>query len=147
MPARPAQGASLAVGAATDAPATAPGSDTFTAIAQVTQITGPAAEKAEIETTPLSATAAKEFIAGIADSGSLEFTINFDGADAQHQLLQSDAYAVGNSRNWQLTLSDSTVFDIVGEVTTFNISNEVGAAVTAECAVKISGAPTPTYAT
>lgn len=148
MPARPAAGLTFGVGAATDAPTTAPGADTFTLVTEVVSVSGPGGERAEIDVTPLEETGAKRFIADIADAGSLEIGLNFDGANAQHQLLQGDFYTTpANTRNFQITLSDTTVVDIVGEVTQFSMDAQPGAAVTATVSIKVIGAPSFTYAT
>lgn len=146
-------GVILARGAAVGAAGglVAPGSDTFTNVAQVASISGPGNTKADIEVTDLSS-AAKEFISDLPDSGSLEMTIQYDSLETTHQDLQADSAAPQRARNWRITLPDNinltaTTIDFVGEVTSFTWSFETASVITADLTVKVSGAATVTART
>jgi hypothetical protein len=60
------------------------GSETFTTIAEVTNIKGPSEKAAQLDATSFDSDA-MEFIAGLVDAGDLTFDVNFVASDVQQQ--------------------------------------------------------------
>lgn len=128
------------------------GSETFTTIAEVTDITGPGEQAAQLDASSFDSDA-MEFIAGLTDNGELTFTCNFIGSDAQQQGLRVDSRA-GTTRNFKLNFPVNTR---VGETTPTGVSFAaivtkpptpkagVNAVIKADCSLKISGVATWVY--
>lgn len=137
--------ATLKIGTADDAGATAPGSDTFTSIGGVRSYTGPGGEKPEIDVTDLASTA-KEFIAGLPDNGEVAFDGFHDETEATQTTLWADYNDASDShvRNYQITFSDGTSYDFKGFIKslTHNVANEEGIGLSGS--IRVTGALTRT---
>jgi hypothetical protein len=133
----PSQGVTLKIGSSASP-------IVYTAISDITEITGPDGSAGEIETTDLSSTS-KTFIRGLPDNGSVSFTINYIPANTQHAQLFADfSSATETARNYRLTFTDSpaTTWTFSGYVSTFSISNGLDDKLTASCAIRIKGSIT-----
>lgn len=110
-------GAALKIGTADDEGATAPGSDTFTAVGGITGFDGPQGDKGETEVTDLADTA-RDYLATLPDNGVINFAFFHDEDEATQTTVWGDYNdgATTHKRNWQITFSDGTVLDVKGYV-------------------------------
>jgi len=81
--------------------------ENFTTIAEVTAINGPELELELADVTSHDSTY-REYLAGIADYGEVNFDVNMVPDDTQHNGLVSDAEN-GTLRNFTLTLPSGTL--------------------------------------
>jgi hypothetical protein len=125
------------------------GSETFTTIAEVTNIKGPSEKAPQLDATSFDSTA-MEYIAGLVDAGDLTFDVNFVASDVQQQGLRTDMRA-GTKRNFKLILADHittpTTVTFAAIITSApELAGSVNQVLKGSCSVKISGLPTWTYA-
>lgn len=116
--------------------------ETFTTIGEVVTFQGPGGEAAEIDVTNLKSSA-KEFIMGLPDEGDVSLSLNLDPQDAQQTALRADR-AAQTLRNFRITLTDSgaTTVSFAAYVKGFSISGGIDDKVTADVALRVSGALT-----
>lgn len=124
----------------------------FTTIGELTNLNGPDETTEQVEVTSFDS-AAREFLASIADSGEVSFEMNFVGSDAQQQGLRTDLRA-GTKRNFKLVLPDKALETecstcaFAAIVTALSgPQGAVAGVITQSCTLKVSGQPTWTYAT
>lgn len=120
----------------------ADGTEVFTAVSEVRNISGPGRSMAPVEVTHmLSTDSYREFIAGLKDSGELSFDMNYINDASQASLF--DDYEDRVTRNFQLvfeTAADGDVtFQMVGVVTKFEMNFQMEAAISAAVTLKITG--------
>lgn len=118
--------------------------EVLTAIADISEITGPDGSVAEVDTTDLSASA-KTYIRGLPDNGSVSFTINYIPANTQHAQLRSDFNSATEiSRQYVITFTDSpqTTWTFNAYVASFAISSAVDDKLTASVSIRVKGAIT-----
>ncbi len=121
--------------------------ETFTTIAEVTNISGPALSTDAIDTTSHdSPNNHREFIGGLKDGGEVTFDINYIPTNPTHDAstgLLAD-YVARTLRNFQLVFSDSgnTTWSFTAIVTGFEPGEPVDAQLTASVTLRITGAPT-----
>jgi hypothetical protein len=125
------------------------GSETFTTIAEVTNIKGPTEKAPQLDATSFDSVA-MEYIAGLPDNGELTFDCNFIGNDAQQQGLRTDLRA-GTARHFKLVLNDDAVTPTTISFTAIvtgapEISGSVNAVVKGSCSLRITGQATWVYA-
>ncbi len=122
-------------------------SETFTTIAEVTSISGPALVTDAVDTTSHdSPSNHREFIGGLKDAGEVTFDINYIPTNPTHDAtggLLAD-YVARTLRNFQLVFSDSgnTTWSFTAIVTGFESNEPVDAQLTASVTLRITGAPT-----
>ena len=113
-------------------------------IGQVTDISGPDGSTSQVEVTHLLSTG-KEYVAGLADFGQFQFTVQWDHAttSTQHAALYDD-FVAGTTDNYRLYFSDSpqTILAATGFPSGYSLSLGVDQPVQANISIKISGAPT-----
>lgn len=120
--------------------------ETFTTVAEVTNISGPSFELSTTEVTAHDGGGWDEFVATIKRGGEISLDINFGPAEATHDydggLLQD--FDNRTLRNFQLIFPDTatTTWTIPAYVTGFETSAPVDGALTAAVTLRISGAPT-----
>lgn len=141
-------GTVLSRGAGTN-PVPVPGSDTFNAVGQVLEISGPNVSKERVEVTSLdSVSGFKDYLSGSKDAGELQITLAWDPANAQHQGIIADAKAstAASQRNWRIVWADSGSYqvDFKGEVISAERSTRPNEAVTLSVTIAISGDVTET---
>jgi hypothetical protein len=123
------------------------GSETFTAVAMVTEIGGVDMSRIAIETTAHdSAGAFEEFIPGIRNGGEISLKLNFDPAAATHdETTGLLSQFVGDEvvRNYRIALPGGLMtFTFPGFITKFNISPALKDKIEGTLSVKVAGAPT-----
>lgn len=143
MPAQPAAGTVLSVGTLTNPTVRYNDvSETMRAIGRVASITGPNAEKGEIDVTHLGSTS-KEYIADLPDGGTVDFEVQLDFDNAAtnfHDVISDDGYGSAQvTRNWTI-VNGTTTFDFQGYISSVGPSFEPSSAVTASFSVRLSGA-------
>lgn len=119
------------------------GSEVFTAIAEVYGFAGlGGAASAETDVTTFESLA-KEFLLGLPDEGEITLNLFLLPSNAQQEGLWTDR-ANQTLRNFQIHLTDSpaTVFSFAAYVKSFNIGGQRDGAVTADIALRVSGAVT-----
>jgi hypothetical protein len=125
------------------------GSETFTTIAELTNVKGPSEKAAQLDATSFDSDA-MEFIAGLSDNGEVTFDVNFVGSNAQQQQLRTDLRA-GNKRNFKIIVNDHpttpTTINFAAIVTQApELSGSVNAVLKGSGALKVSGQATWSYA-
>jgi len=121
--------------------------ETFTTIAEVTDISGPSLSADTIDVTSHDSPGGyREFIQGLKDAGEVTFTINFIPTEATHDAstgLLKD-YNDGTLRNFQLVFPDpgNTTWSFAAVVTGFEPSEPTDDKLSADVTLKISGQPT-----
>jgi hypothetical protein len=117
---------------------------TYAQIGQVTSISGPDGSIPEVDVTHLSSTG-KEFIAGLADWGSVSLELIWDPATVStlHEEIWT-AFLAGTVGTYQIRLSDSpaTTITITAYPNAYSLNLGVDEAVRATLGLKITGAPT-----
>lgn len=121
--------------------------ETFTAIAEVTDLSGPGFELKAIDATNHSSTGGwEEFIGGLLSGGEVSFEVNFIPTHATH------GYSTGllkdmvnrTKRNFQLVFPDTgtTTWGFAALVTNFEPKEPVDDKLSASITLKLSGQPT-----
>ena len=117
-------------------------SGVFISVGEVTDITGPGGQAAEIDTTNLSSTA-KEYNIGLKDEGQVTLELNYDPSDTGQDRLIA-LYDAQTSDTFKITLQDSGsetwTFDayVMGRPITINRDDVVKMSIT----LRITGAVT-----
>jgi predicted secreted protein len=128
------------------------GTEVFTTIGEVTNVSGPPETAPQVDVTSFDSTA-REFRAGLVDGGEVSFDMNLVGSNAQQQGLRTDLRA-GTVRNFKLILPDAaleancTTIAFAAVVTNLSgVDAAVDGVIKQSCTLKVSGLPTWTYAT
>jgi predicted secreted protein len=120
-------------------------SETFTSIAELTDINPPQMSKDSIEVTNhSSASRYREFLAGMKDGGSVSGEGNWLPNNATHDentgLLES--FTDDSNHNWKLVLPDSLgTFSFTGHITVLNPTTPLTAQGKIAFSIKVSGKP------
>jgi len=121
--------------------------ETFTTIAEVTNIGGPSLKLDAIEATSHDSTEGwREFIGGLLDGGEVTFDVNFIPTNATHDAstgLVADMVA-RTHRNFELVFPDTseTTWSFTALVTNFQSNEPVDNKLSASVTLKVSGQPT-----
>lgn len=116
--------------------------EVFTAIANVTNVTGPGLTRSTIDVTAHdSPDNHMEFIGGLVDPGEVTFDIHYD--PAQHDTLIADLEDV-DPRNYQVVFPDATAstWAFAAVMTGFEPSAPVDDKLSASLTFKVTGKPT-----
>jgi len=121
--------------------------ETFTTIAEVTDLGGPSLTLETIDVTSHSSTNGwREFIGGLLDGGEVSFTINYLPANATHDASTGVIADMKNRvvRNFTLVFPDSgtTTWTFSALVTGFEPGEPIDSQLTADVTLKVSGEPT-----
>ncbi len=109
----------------------------YTAIPQVSNISGPTASANEIDVTNLSSTA-KEFVTGLVDYGQVTFDLILDRNNAQHSGLKDDLD--GNTiRSYQIQTPDGIVESFEARVSGLDQNIQTDDAVKASVTLRLTG--------
>lgn len=117
--------------------ATAADSTTWTKLAQVTAVTPPKIQADDINVSHMeSPNQAKQFTAGWADGGEVEFTIQFkaDEADTVYGMFRID-------KGWQVVFSDGSMWECDGYIKSYGDETDREGIVTTSITIKVSGLP------
>lgn len=123
------------------------GSEVFTTIAEVRDVSGPGLGLATAEVTNHSSTGGwREHVGTLNDGGDVTFEINYIPTTTTHNATGGLIRDLKNKtkRNFQLVFSDSgaTTWSIAAFVTKFEPLEPVDGALRANVSLKISGQPT-----
>lgn len=123
------------------------GTEVFTTIAEVKDISGPSLKLDTEEVTSHSSTAGwREYIGTLLDAGEVTFTVNFIVTGATHSQTSGLLKDLKNKtlRNFQLVFPNvgNTTWAFSAYVTGFEPSMPVEGALEADVTLKISGQPT-----
>jgi predicted secreted protein len=121
------------------------GSGSFTAVANVTDISGPSRSRESIEVTAHdSPDKYREFIKGLKDGGEVELTLNYDPANATHTALDAD-FEEDALRDYQVVLlpgeADEHTWDFSGLLTDLGEEYPTEGQMERTATFKISGKP------
>ena len=121
--------------------------ETFTTIAQVLNIGGPALSQDAIDVTHHSSTGGwREFVGGLLDGGEVTFDINYDPDAATHNATTGLINDMENrtKRNFQLVFPDTgpTTWSFTALVAGFEPSAPIDDKLAASVTLKVSGQPT-----
>lgn len=97
-------------------------------------------ERPQIDTSNMDSTS-REFRFGLADTGSVEFEINFIPDNTVHQTIETAAEA-NTQKQLKVELSDGTTYEGNGYFVSFAKSAEIDNVYKASCSFKWSAAPT-----
>ncbi len=123
-------------------------SESFTSIAEVTELTPPSMSRDAIEVTSHgSADGFREYISGWRDGGEVSIVANWLPTDTTHDgttgLLES--YLDDEAHNWRVVLPDSlATIAFAGFLTAFNPDLPLTEQGKLSCTIKITGKPTVT---
>jgi predicted secreted protein len=123
-------------------------SSTYTAIAQIRDISGPSLSANAIEVTHRDGGGWKEFIAGLRDGGEITFDIMYDPDLTTHSASAAGGVvtllSAGTKNSFRISFADATAttatFDAI--VTSFEPTMPMDDAQTADVTLKVSGAIT-----
>jgi hypothetical protein len=119
--------------------------ETFSAVAEVKGLRGPALSGNVIDVTSFDSGSVREFITTLRDGGTVSFACNYipNGSGTGHQLLIDDVES-GTTGNFQFVFSDSitTEMSFSGVVTGAEITAELEQAVSLNVTIKVTGWPT-----
>lgn len=124
-------------------------SESFTTIAELTNISGPTETAGQIDATNFDSEA-MEYIAALPDNGEVTAEMNFIASDEQQQGLRADLRA-GTLRNFKIVLPDhatspTTVAFSAIVTKAPEIAGSVNAVLRGSMTLKVSGRATWTYA-
>lgn len=131
---------------------TTAGSGVYTTIAEVRSISGPEGDRDEIDVThQQSPDRHRQYIAGIRDSGSLTFDLNFDPNHATHNAttgLLADQVS-GTVKNYKITFptTPAVAYVIPAFVKKFGLLAPVDGVLAANLELRVASAPTLTGVT
>ena len=117
---------------------------TFTAIAEINDITGPNMSRDTIDTTSLDTTGGyRTFIGGFRDGGEVQLEMNFTLAGYDDLKLD---FEDSDLRDYQIVLPDTgaTTFGFTGLITSLGVKIPNNDKITASVSIKISGGVTLT---
>lgn len=124
------------------------GAGIFAAVANVSDLSGPARAREAIEvTTHDSPNKYREFIKGLKDGGEVEATINYDPGNTSHQALDAD-FEEDDLRDYQLVIlpgeADEHTWDFTALITAVGDAYPTDNKIERTVTFKISGKPTLT---
>jgi len=120
--------------------------ETFTDVAEVTDLSGPelSAEEADVTNHPSgSATPWRDILPTLLDAGEVSLSLNFLPGTSGHKALLSD-FVNRAKRNWQLVFPDSgqTTWSFSAYVMSIAPAAAVDDALAADVTLRVTGAPT-----
>lgn len=115
---------------------------TFTAIANVTSVSGLGGTKSDLDATNFDSLA-REFLVGLEDPGSLSSNIMFSAGESTHVELWNLKRS-GQRRQFRIVLNDTTdvtktFFEFTASVQQFQINSELDSLVEGAVQFRISG--------
>jgi len=116
-------------------------SDAWAAISEVLSVEGPTQSRETIDVTSLDSTGGyREFIGSFRDGGTVTLSMNF--IRANYDLLHTD-FEDDTPGNYKIVLPDTdhTTIEFEGLVQEMPLSASVGAQVTANVTIKVTGEP------
>jgi predicted secreted protein len=119
--------------------------EVFTAVASVTDFSGPSGQRQVIDITRLASTG-KEKNVGLPDYGQITFNLIWD-SDNTYDVSVWDKFVAGTQHNWQVVFDNSPqdVISFAGYVLAFNFTSNLDDVVRASCTIEIDGAVTDNF--
>ena len=112
-------------------------SSVWSAIAEVTNISGPGMTRDLIEVTSLDSTDGyREFIAGFRDGGNVVLSMNYTRAGLDEFLADFESDVI---QNYEIVLPDGTSLEFEGFVQEFPLTIPTDSQITMETTIKVSG--------
>jgi hypothetical protein len=111
--------------------------EVFTAIGEITDLTGPSGSASVINVSDLNSVAVEKRM-GLPDEGQFTLTLNFLPQDVQHAALRTDR-ASKLLRNFEFVFTDTTVWKFSAYVTGLSVSNSVDGTTNGNITLEISG--------
>lgn len=112
-------------------------------VAHLVDATPAGVDRATIDTTDIDTNGYKTFAPGLIDPGDVSMTLHFNPSDPSHATVTGllSMFANLNFYPWQIRWPDvnQSVWAFSGFLTSAKPDAKLGAAITATCAVKISG--------
>lgn len=114
----------------------------WTTVPEISELSGPGGQAAEIDVTDLSSTA-KEFRQGLQDEGQISVSLNWIPANTVHSNLRTNR-ANQTLTNFQIIFTDSpqTIWRFTAYVLGLEISNSVDDVTKATVTLRVSGSIT-----
>lgn len=117
----------------------------FTAVAEVKEVSGPGLSRATVEVTNhASPSAAREYIAGLIDAGEITLGLSWLPGNTQHSQILTD-FTNGTLRNVKITLPSSAgskVWTAAVIFTKYDPSYQIDGVLGLQVTMKVSGMPT-----
>lgn len=110
----------------------------------VSSFSGPNTSKSKIDVTCFDSTR-KEYIYGIPDEGDISFTMFFYPTDNIHKTIIKEDVPAAYNRPWRLELSDGTLYEFEGNISSAPLTGNMDAAVTWNMTLSVSGTATWTF--
>lgn len=104
----------------------------------VSSFSGPNTSKTKIDVTSFDSTR-KEYVYGIPDEGDISFTMFFYPADSVHKAIIKEDVSAAYNRPWRMELSDGTLYEFEGNISSAPLSGNMDAAVTLNMTLSVSG--------
>lgn len=120
--------------------------ESFTTIAEVTDISGPSFSRESIETTSHDSTGGyREFIPGLREGGEVTFSVNFMPGDTTHDQSTGmlNQFDDDNVHNWQVVYptTPAKTWNFAAFLTKFDTKAPVGDKLSADITLQVSGKP------
>mgnify|MGYP006991648420 CR=1 FL=1 len=104
----------------------------------VSSFSGPNTSKSKIDVTSFDSNR-KEYIYGIPDEGDISFTMFFYPSDPVHKAIIKEDIPSAYNRAWRLELSDGTIYEFEGNLSSAPLTGNMDAAVTWNMTLSVSG--------
>ena len=104
----------------------------------VSSFSGPNTSKTKIDVTSFDSSR-KEYIYGIPDEGDISFTMFFYPADSIHKAIIKEDVPASYNRPWRMELSDGTIYEFEGNLSSAPLTGNMDAAVTLNMTLSVSG--------
>lgn len=104
----------------------------------VSSFSGPNTSKSKIDVTSFDSNR-KEYIYGIPDEGDISFTMFFYPNDPIHKAILKEDVPAHYNRPWRLELSDGTIYEFEGNISSAPLSGDMDAAVSWSLTLSVSG--------
>ena len=104
----------------------------------VSSFSGPNTSKTKIDVTSFDSSR-KEYIYGIPDEGDISFTMFFYPADSIHKAIIKEDVSAAYNRPWRMELSDGTIYEFEGNISSAPLTGNMDAAVTLNMTLSVSG--------
>lgn len=111
---------------------------TWDRVRGVSSFSGPNTSKSKIDVTSFDSNR-KEYIYGIPDEGDISFTMFFYPSDPVHKAIIKEDIPSAYNRAWRLELSDGTIYEFEGNMSSAPLTGNMDAAVTWNMTLSVSG--------
>lgn len=120
------------------------GSEVFTEVAELLSLSGPNTSVGVVDATHTSSPDShREFIAGIADGGTIQASFNWKPSDTNGQAAVWTRLQARTKGNWKITWAntDASTLAFAGIITDHSIDTPLDATAKMNLTIKVSGKP------